>query len=103
MAMRRVLTAIQNAFHRTDCTSYRVVEGTVWGLILASVGLFGVDLLLGPEHSWASVLEVADWVVLGLFGLEIGLRILSYEPPSLRFYRHSRLGRLRVPLLGRFF
>ena len=70
--MRRVSTAVRDAFHRTDCTSYRVVEGTVWGLILVSVGLFGVDLFLGPEHPWAPVLEVADWVVLGLFGLEIG-------------------------------
>ncbi|MBW2703062.1 MAG: ion transporter, partial [Deltaproteobacteria bacterium] len=56
---------------------------------------------LGIDHPWAPWLAVADWIVLGLFSIEISVRILSFQPPSVDFFQRSIVGRLRAHLTGR--
>ena len=99
--MHDALRAIHTAFHRPSTRSYRVVHGVVWGLILLSIALFGLDLALGEGNSAATALLVVDRVVLGLFVVEISLRILSYRPPKLDLFHLDPTQRLRVHLLGR--
>ena len=93
--------AIHAAFHHPDCRSYRIVDAIIWVMILASVALFVVDISLGLDHPWAPWLALADWVVLGLFAIEISVRILSFQPPSVDFFQRSLVGRLRAHLTGR--
>ena len=99
--MRKFGRRIQAAFHQPDTTSYRVVEGVVWALILVSVALFVVDLVLGDKHRWSESLIIADWIVLGLFGIEILIRIVTYQPTEVTFFQFSRWGRVRLELTGR--
>ena len=100
-AMQKLYDTLNGAFHRSSHPAYRWVEGTIWGLIVASIGLFVVELVLGPDDPWVPVLLIVDWVVLGLFALEISLRILSFKPAVLGVYEFSFLGKLKVHLLGR--
>ncbi len=93
--------AIHEAFHRPERRSYRWVAASVWGLIAISIGLFGLEMALGPDHPWTRWVQALDWVVLALFGVEIVLRVATFVPPKLRFYKHSYVGRARAHLLGR--
>ena len=99
--MQDLFEAIHTAFHRPGTRAYRVVHGVVWGLIILSIVLFGVDLSLEEGGAAARVLLVIDRVVLGLFVVEITLRILSFRPAKLDMFELPPSGRLRVHLLGR--
>ena len=99
--MRQLYTAIQQAFHEPDAVSYRALEGVIWGLILLSIGLFMVEVALGPEHFLAPIISWADTAVLALFSLEIGLRILTFHPPTVSFFHRSRPGLVRTHIFGR--
>ncbi|MBW1809454.1 MAG: ion transporter, partial [Deltaproteobacteria bacterium] len=99
--MKTVLNAVHTAFHESASKSYRWLEAFIWVVILLSVGLFSVDMWLGTEHSWAPYLAVADKIVLIFFGIEIGLRILSFRPPAVTFFKKSALGRVRYHVFGR--
>ncbi len=99
--MQKLLHAIHSAFHRPGTQAYRVVHAVVWLLIVLSIVLFGIDLGLDEGSMAARVLLVVDRVVLGLFVVEISLRILSYRPAKLDLFVLSPPGRLRVHILGR--
>jgi len=99
--MQNLFKAIHSAFHRPGSQAYRVVHGVVWGLIILSIVLFGVDLTLEEGGGPARALLVIDRVVLGLFVVEISLRILSYRPPKLDLFELTRPERIRIHLLGR--
>ncbi len=99
--MQDLYQAIHSAFHRPSAQSYRVVHGVVWGLIVLSIALFGLDLVVGEQGAAATTLLVVDRVVLGLFVVEISLRILSFRPAKLDLFELSPSQRLRVHVLGR--
>jgi len=94
--------ALQEAFHNTTATSYRWIEAVVWLLIVASLVLFGIDLHHTQEGTTAPEwLESADAALLWLFVVEIALRIVTFEPPELRFHKLGPSARLRMHLKGR--
>ncbi len=99
--MKQLFTSIQTAFHDPEAASYRALEGVVWALILVSIGLFVVEISLGADHRWRPAIGWADTAVLVLFSLEISLRILTYHPPQVSFFRRSRSSLLRAQILGR--
>ncbi len=99
--MQDIFQAIHTAFHRPQTQVYRVVHGVVWGLIALSIVLFGVDLALDEGSTAARVLLVVDRVVLGLFVVEISLRILTFRPAKLDLYTLTPRERLQEHLLGR--
>jgi voltage-gated potassium channel len=99
--MKTVLNALHTAFHQSASRSYRWLEAVIWVVIVLSVGLFTVDIWLGADHPWAPYLAVADMVVLIFFGIEIGLRILSFRPAAVTFFKKSALGHIRNHIFGR--
>jgi voltage-gated potassium channel len=99
--MQDLFQAIHTAFHRPTTRAYRVVHGVVWGLIVLSIVLFGLELVFERDSGITRVLLVIDRVVLGLFVVEISLRVLSYWPPKLDLYRLTPVERIRVHLIGR--
>ncbi|MBX2801455.1 MAG: ion transporter [Myxococcales bacterium] len=92
---------IHDAFHRPSTSTYRRVNAVVWLLIVASVALLLVDILWPPTMPGRDLLEQLDNVILGVFAVELFLRVWSFRPPALGFYRLGALGRLRVHLVER--
>jgi len=98
----RLQEALREAFHDTSSTSYRWIEAIVWLFIVASLVLFGIDLHHAQQGTIAPVwLEAADTALLWLFVFEITLRIVTYEPPELRFHKLGPSARLRAHVTGR--
>ena len=95
--MVNITDAIHAAFHRPGTRAYRTLHGVVWGLIALSLALLAVDIGFGL----APWLTYVDRIVLGAFGVEITLRILSYRPPERAFLKGSPVARLRMNLLRR--
>lgn len=96
----RIPELLYSAFHRPQTTAYRVVDLTVWGLIVVSVGLIlAEELVVDPEV--LSVLYGFDRVILGLFAAELALRVLTFRPPELRVFAKLPLGVLRTHVLAR--
>ncbi len=89
------------AFHEPGTRIYRVVQGTVWGLILLSIALLAVEALLPAGHAWASWIQAVDRVVLLLFAIEISLRVASFRPPTLQVFERPAIGRLPAHVLAR--
>ena len=89
--------AIHTAFHRTDSRSYQIVNTAVWVLIVVSLVIVTVDVGAGVA---AEVLFIDD-VILGLFAIEISLRILTYRPPMLDFVNMSPGRVVREHVIGR--
>ncbi|MCB1054461.1 MAG: ion transporter [Acidobacteria bacterium] len=94
--MAAVADTLHAAFHRPETRIYRVVQGTVWVLIALSVVLLALE-----ATPWGGELQSLDRVVLGLFALELVLRVGTYRPPSLALFHQGRWGRLKTHLLGR--
>lgn len=96
---KAVSEALHDTFHRPDSRSWRWVSGIVWGLILLSIALVGLELSL--DEGLPPWVERLDQAILVFFAVEIALRTLTYRPPRLDFFHHGSAGRLRVHLLGR--
>lgn len=92
---------IHAAFHQPGTRIYRVVQGTVWGLILLSIALLAVEALVPADSPLAPFLRTIDRVVLLLFALEIVLRVGSFRPPTLRVFKRPPMGRLPAHVLAR--
>ena len=100
-AMRFFSTSLHAAFHEPDTRIYRIVQGVVWVLIVLSISLLVVEALL-PEVSPArEFLQTIDNVILGLFAVEILLRVGTVQPPTLKVFRRAPLGRIRAHVLTR--
>ena len=97
--MRRIFAGLQAAFHRSDSAAYQTMNWIIWFRVLVSVGFFVADLTLDlGDEGW---IHVADRVVLGIFGVELVLRVLTYHPPSVELFNLSFPGRIRYHVLGR--
>ena len=92
---------IHDAFHRPSTAIHRSVTAIVWFLILASIALLAIELALPEGAPVVSLLRRVDDVILGIFVVEVVLRVLSYRPPQLDFYRYGALGRLWVHIVAR--
>ena len=95
------VSVLRAAFHFPEHRVYRVVQTTVWLLIAFSVLLFLVDFLAPDDHAARPLLERLDVLILWIFAVEIGLRILTYRPPSLDVFERSIAVRGATHVFGR--
>lgn len=98
--MSSLLDHLHGAFHRRDHPAWPWIQGTVWTLIAVSILLVLGELFVyrGNEPRWVVLLD--QWV-LGIFAVEVTLRILTYRPPAARFYKLPLAQQLRHEVLGR--
>ncbi len=89
------------SFHEPDTRAYRLVQGTIWGLILFSILLLTVEAVIPEDTAILTVTQVADRVLLTIFAVELLLRVASYRPPALEVFHRPPLGWLRTQLLSR--
>ncbi|QDU66140.1 potassium channel family protein [Engelhardtia mirabilis] len=99
--MSRAFLQLQSAFHDPRARSNRIVEATIWSLILASIALIVADASLAPGSPARPLLGLVDRALLGLFALEYVLRVATYQPPDLLVFRRPRAARLRVHVTAR--
>jgi voltage-gated potassium channel len=99
--MNTLVASLHAAFHEPGTAIYRWVQGTVWALILLSIVLLVIEALL-PENSAAGpVLRQIDRAILGIFAVEILLRVATFRPPALKVFQRPPIGRLRAHVLAR--
>jgi voltage-gated potassium channel len=81
------MNLVRDAFHAPGTPVYRWVNGIVFGLIAFSVVLVVAEVFYprGQDSLW-------DWVdqaIVGIFAIELTLRVATFRPPTLDFYRHD--------------
>lgn len=91
--------AVRAAFHDPDTRQYQVLNTGIWALIVLSILLVFAELVhpRGPD-SW---LEIVDALIVGIFSVELALRILTFEPPQVRFYQQGPAATMRAQIIGR--
>jgi voltage-gated potassium channel Kch len=94
-------TRLHSAFHEPNTRVYRVVQGSVWALIVLSIVLLVVEAFLPGGSPAREALDHVDRVVLALFAVELILRVYSFQPPSIKVFKRRKIGQLRVHLLAR--
>ncbi|MEM9070598.1 MAG: ion transporter [Myxococcota bacterium] len=94
------MDAIHAAFHRPSSRVHKRVDTAVWTLVLASIALLIVEPFVPVRFQ--RVLVTVDRVILGLFAVELVLRVVSYRPPALEVFAKPPLGALRTHLTARF-
>jgi len=96
-----MVASLHAAFHDPSTRIYRYVQGAVWALIVLSITLLVFDAAL-PDHSSVSpALAQIDQVILGVFMVELLLRVVTFQPPTLKVFKRHPLGRLRAHLWAR--
>lgn len=91
---------MHTAFHRPGPVR-RVVETVIYVIIGLSVLLLLYEVGIDPDDPIHARLAPLDRAILWFFGLELVLRVGSYHPPEVDFYRAGGLRRLRLHLMGR--
>ena len=99
--MSALSASLHAAFHEPRTRVYRLVQGTVWTLILISIMLLVVEGLLPEGSRLIPLIRYVDITVLTIFAVEVVLRVGSYTPPALAVFRRPPIGRLRTHLLAR--
>ncbi len=92
---------VHEAFHRPNTAAWRRVNALVWILILLSTGLLVMDLILPELHPIRPWLQLTDDLILGAFALELALRVGSFHPPGLDFWKLTPVSRLQLHLTAR--
>jgi voltage-gated potassium channel len=100
--MRALIAAVRASFHEPSTRLYRVVQGSVWGLIVASILMLVFETLLPEGSPLVPFVARLDQGVLAIFALELLLRVATFGPPSLRVFIPPRMGRLKAHLRARF-
>ena len=95
-----VWETLHAAFHRPQTRAYRWTAGVVWSLITVSVALLLAEPFLG-EGRLAQIAHRADQVILALFALELGMRVLTFEPPPLKVFHTNFVTRVRLHVVER--
>ena len=99
--MNALAIKLHASFHEPDTRIYRIVQGAVWALIVLSISVLVLEALL-PESSFAiPLLRQLDRTILGVFAVEIVLRIASFRPPALKVFKRPPMGRLRSHVIAR--
>lgn len=99
--MTALLSRVRRALHDPDDPAYGWVEGTIWLLILLSIGLTAVDVSLTLDPAVKQVLDAVDRIVLVVFAIEVSLRVLTFHPPKLDVFDMGPAERLRTHVVGR--
>ena len=99
--MNVLLATLHAAFHEPETGPYRVVQSVVWALILLSIASLVVEALLAEDSPAVPLVEQFDRVILGIFAVEILLRVATFRPAALKVFQCPPLGRLRAHLLAR--
>ncbi len=99
--MNATYRLLQTAFHDRGSRAFRIIGAVIWAVILASIGLLVAESLVPVGSRLHSFLQIADSAILGLFALELVLRVATFDPPDLKIFKHPRLGRMRMHLVGR--
>ena len=92
---------LHDAFHRPSSPAWRLVNGVVWFLILVSALLLGLDLFLPEDFEGRSVLMQIDDAILAVFVVEVVLRVATFRPAPVGFYRLGLGGWLWWQVWGR--
>ena len=96
-----IFDRVHAAFHEPSTRTYRVVQGTVWGLILFSILILAAMTVVPEDGRAGSILGTLDRVILSLFAVEIFLRVASFRPPSLEVFARAPIGQIRAHVLAR--
>lgn len=100
--MNAVLERLHAAQHRPDTRIYRGWQGLMWALIVLSIAVFWVELYVpAPDAPWDQILPWVDNVTLGIFAVDVLVRVATYEPPALRVFSGSFAWRVRAHVFGR--
>lgn len=97
--IKRAWELTREAFHAPKSAIYPKVQSVVWALIVLSIALFGVELAL--EDQVPAWLDALDQVVLGLFIIEITLRIATFRPRDLDLFELTPTQRIWKHISGR--
>jgi voltage-gated potassium channel Kch len=89
------------AFHDPRTQAYRVVESTVWTLIILSIAVLVAEPFFPDGSRGDEILRRIDTVLLWLFAIEVSTRILTYRPAVLKVFNKPPLGRLRTEVTSR--
>ncbi len=92
---------VHAAFHEPSTRVYRVVQGTVWALIVLSIAMLVLESLLADGSAAEPVVRGIDRALLTLFALEIVLRVGSYRPRSVAMFKRPPIGRVRAHAVAR--
>ena len=99
--MPPLLSHVHAAFHESSTRAYRVVQGTVWALIVLSIAMLFVETLLPDASAADPVVRQFDRALLIVFAVEIALRVGSYRPRTTAMFRRPPMGRLRAHAFSR--
>ena len=99
--MSTLFDGLHAAFHEPNTRIYRIVQGTVWALIVLSISLLVVEAVLPDGSTAGPILRRLDRAILVIFAVEIVLRIGTFRPPALKVFRRPPFGRLRAHVLAR--
>ena len=92
---------IHAAFHEPATQVYRVVQGTIWVLILLSIAMLVSEPFLPQDERIIVPFRIVDRVLLGVFALEYILRVASHRPPALEVFQPGPLITLQTHLVAR--
>ena len=99
--MSRAWSFLQAAFHEPRRRIYWVTSGVIWFLIVLSVAIFVIEFEFAPTSGPGRFLVSLDRVVLALFAVEITLRVLTYKPRTVDFFKQTVRSRFRAQVIGR--
>ncbi len=90
---------IRRAFHVPGTPEYRWTNAVIFALIALSVLLVVLEIFYprSPDSPW----ERVDSLIVVVFAVELALRVSSYRPPVLDFYRHEPGAALWHQVAGR--
>ncbi len=96
-----LVASLHAAFHEPSTRIYRIVQGAIWALIVLSIAMLAVEPMLPEDGPALEVFGLLDRIVLGIFAVEILLRIATHRPRSLAVFHREPLGRVRAHALAR--
>ena len=99
--MNPIFEAVHAAFHRPTARSHQVLHSVLWVLIAISVGLVPLALFADLSPAQSGTVELLDSILLYVFIVELVLRVASFVPPAVHFFRYTPLQRGTRELVGR--
>jgi len=100
-AISRLYYLVRRTFHDPDARSKRIVESAITVLIIVSIGLLIVENLPSLPEIAARWLHLIDRFILGIFALELLLRVATVEPRARHLFVLSPTARVWEELKGR--
>lgn len=99
--MTTLVQHLHDAFHDPDTRIHRIVQGSIWALIVLAIALLVGEAVLAETNPIHDFVVVADQVLLTIFVIEIVLRVATLRPPALEIFRRPPLGRFRTHVMAR--